>query len=750
MSTQVFLFVCVLTVLGAGVADGQTPSIPKELDPSKCPSSFRSQHPLILVSMDGFRADYLNRGLTPTIQALGGKGVRAPFMKPSYPTITFPNHYTIATGLYPPSHGIIANKFYDPEFKKEFRVRRPEFFEKRWWGGEPIWKTAERQGKRAATYFWPGSETKGNRATYWFFYNESIPYSHRVDQVLEWLDLPSEKRPDFMTLYMDEPDSAGHDFGPSSMQVNNKLAHVDDMVARLVKGLQARKLLDCVNLLILADHGMAEAGQSRVIRLDQYIPNVENRTRFWDGIFGRMTPLDGSEKTKQEMLNALSCRRRELRVYERTTLPARWHMGTQRRVEDIVVDLDPGYSVGGDASFKADAGDHGYDNYFAVMNALFVAYGPAFRTGLEVESFQNIELYNLMSHLLGVKPAPNNGTWGALHHLLVNPPPLQQPRPEFPPPVAAVPSEEVLDYYRPKPLCEGDMFKVVELLDVLEEAQEDAYSLTAKHLPWGTPEMGKNKDSSLLLVQPDFINGYSTKIKLPLWSSFTIKFGMMSTALYPLRSDVRLKAHHRASCSEYDRLAHFGFTPRPLFPPEFNSRYENEQLGFLTSNMAPMSAFLGARWRELMGFVHHWARHYSTVNVVAGPVFDYDANSFADDLGNISRSHGLPPVPTHMFLVVTRCLQWVHDLSDCPSTHLDALAFIYPQHLVVSNCLSAERFAQEFSAKVLDVEKIAGLRFFSHLPYEDQVRLRVRIHSNIWGRQSWANRILPSSFHMFK
>ncbi|KAK7051150.1 Ectonucleotide pyrophosphatase/phosphodiesterase member 2 [Halocaridina rubra] len=133
--------------------------------------------------MDGFRAEYLSRGFTPTLVALANRGVRAPYMKASYPTITFPNHYTIATGLYPPDHGIIANRFYDPVFKTEFKLGSNESLKLRWWGGEPIWKTVEKQGKKSATFFWPGSEVEGNQPTYWFPYNESIPFEYRVDQV---------------------------------------------------------------------------------------------------------------------------------------------------------------------------------------------------------------------------------------------------------------------------------------------------------------------------------------------------------------------------------------------------------------------------------------------------------------------------------------------------------------------------------------------------------------------------------------
>lgn len=662
--------------LAASVVPHAPPHLPDHLDPTSCPPTYH-QHPLILVSVDGFRAEYLSRGMTPTIQALASKGTRAPYMKPSFPTITFPNHYTLVTGMYPPSHGIIANKFYDPVFQSEFRIGRKESFQPRWWGGEPIWKTVEKQGKKAATFFWPGSEVDGNQPSYWNYYNESIPFEYRVDKVLSWLDLPPETRPSFITLYMHEPDNIGHDFGPNSPELEKVLVRVDSFVKRLVEGLQARNLVSCVNLLVVADHGMAEAGQQRMINLNDYIPNFTNITRFWDGAFGRFMPKDGSEATKYEMMKALSCKQPELRVYERELLPIRWHMGTQQRVENIVVDLDAGFSVGGDDSFQADNGEHGYDNYFPVMNQVL-------------------------------------------------------------PPYVGIPSGNELKKRLMEAQCEGDTPELDKWIDVLKDTHMKVSGFIATHLPWDIPQ--NQEDSSILLIQPDFITAYSPVVKLPLWVSFTLS-NINTVSSHPAwRSDVRLTPEQTGNCPSYDSVISYNVTRQPLFPPEFTTRRDFAQLPYLISNAVPFTHQLTQRWQELKNFISKWANLYGALNVIAGPVFDYDANSFADDLDKVSQTTGLV-VPTHMFLVASRCSVWVDHLADCPHDQVDSLAFVYPQYLPITNCLNAARYAQEFSAKVQDVEKITGLKFYPSMHYYDQVRLQVRIHSNIWGYETWWNRL---------
>ncbi|RXG54686.1 Ectonucleotide pyrophosphatase/phosphodiesterase family member 1 [Armadillidium vulgare] len=375
--------------------------------------------------MDLERITYI--GINPHNRNVIEEGVMTPFMKPSYPSITFPNHYTIVTGLLPPYHGIVANKFFDPVFNATFRKGRKESYERRFWGGEPIWVTAEKQGKRAATFFWPGSETEGMKPTYWEKFNNSVPFESRVEAVLNWLDLPKPQRPDLINFYLNEPDTQGHRHGPDSQQVNEALKRVDDTVQLLLEGLESRSLLSCVNLILLADHGMAAAGAERVIRLQEFVPEIHRGNRYFNGVFPRFQPLNQSTFQKEvEIMNQLSCKVPQMRVYHKRHLPTRWHFGTQRRIENIVLDLDAGYQADFDGSYRPDEGDHGYDNIFYVMNALFLAHGPSFKSGVEVESFQNIELYNLMCVLLGVSPAPNNGTWGALHHMLLDPPQIRE------------------------------------------------------------------------------------------------------------------------------------------------------------------------------------------------------------------------------------------------------------------------------------------------------------------------------------
>ncbi|KAK4288129.1 hypothetical protein Pmani_038829 [Petrolisthes manimaculis] len=701
-----------------------------------CPTDFKT-HPLILVSMDGFRADYLDRGLTPTIQYLVNEGVRAPYMKPSYPTITFPNHYTIVTGLYPPAHGIVANRFYDPEFKAKFALGQPEMLQKRFYGGEPVWKTAELQGKKAATYFWPGSETEGNTPSLWFPYNESIPFNTRAKQVLSWLDLPAADRPDFLTLYMHQPDRAGHNFGPASWQVDAKLKEVDAAVALLLKGLRQRGLEKCVNLLVVSDHGMAEAGQSRAITIDDYIPDVATKTRFWKGIFSRFTPNTGNDNDRLDMMKALACKKKEMRVYEKKDLPVRWHVPKhQGRIEEVVLDLDAGYSAGADDTFKADAGDHGYDNYFHDMNTLFVALGPDFRRDFEVEAFQNIELYNLMCHLLDITPAPNNGTWGALNHLLASPPTPPTLKKETPPTVATLPDSPEAGE------CPGDPVSA-RLVSRLEAAQKKAPQYLQQHLTWGVPQMGSGvKEEVVMLVQPDYVAGYSLTLKMPLWTSYSLTMSHWTPQTTPpWMSDPRLKASERLPCQDYDVLAGIlEIEPYPLFPQQFSSMSStNGELSYLISNALPVTSALRERLDHLEKLLNTWTNRYSALNVVAGPVFDSDADTLADDLHD---SGDIPFVlPNHIYVVVTRCLEWRSDMADCPHSKLDALAFVLPQFLAVSNCLDDNRFIQEFSAKVRDVELITGLTFYPDVNFQDRVKLQVRMHSNIWGLESWKNRI---------
>ncbi|OLY81087.1 putative pyrophosphatase/phosphodiesterase [Smittium mucronatum] len=222
-------------------------------------SNFNSSDSVILLSIDGFKASYFELGLTPNLVKLGKNGIFPEYMIPSFPTITFPNHYTIATGLYPESHGIIGNAFYDPLLNDTFSYKKPSSTDSKWWGGEPIWVTAAINNIKSATCMFPGSESeiKGHRPTYWFPYDDEMSQTHKIDQIIEWLLLPPNIRPSLILSYFPEVDSAGHNFGPSSKQVNDTLIQIDNTIGYLISKLTDNNLLNSSNIIIVSDHGMS-------------------------------------------------------------------------------------------------------------------------------------------------------------------------------------------------------------------------------------------------------------------------------------------------------------------------------------------------------------------------------------------------------------------------------------------------------------------------------------------------------------
>ena len=369
--------------------------------------------PLLLVSIDGFRADYLDRGKTPHLAALAAAGVRADALRPSFPSLTFPNHYTLVTGLYPDHHGIVHNRIEgDGENDKFVYNDASTTADGRWWGGEPIWVGAERQGLRSATMFWPGSDTAiaGVRPSYWKPFDRNVSPEERVDTVLGWLDLPPAQRPRFLTLYFEHVDRAGHDHGPSSPEVNNALAEIDAALGRLLDGLAARGLTDAINLLVVSDHGLAAASNARVVVVDDVV-NLKRVRAVNYGVVAGFAPKPGQQAYAYKTLVK---RHDHMRCWRRTQMPARFHYGSNPRIPPIVCLADPGWIIARSDWLKEHAddsprGEHGYDNDLPEMRALFIASGPSFRRGTRVPEFDNVDVYPLMAHLLHIKPAPNDG-----------------------------------------------------------------------------------------------------------------------------------------------------------------------------------------------------------------------------------------------------------------------------------------------------------------------------------------------------
>jgi predicted AlkP superfamily pyrophosphatase or phosphodiesterase len=367
----------------------------------------------ILISIDGWRWDYLERLAPPTLTRLAQTGVQAEGLIPVFPSKTFPNHYTIVTGLYPDRHGILSNNMTDPALPGRFTLgNRDVQQDTRWWGGEPVWVTAERQGRLAATMFWPGSDVEiaGRRPTYWRMFDNDLSNDARVDQLLEWLTQPTHGPPAFATLYFSDVDSAGHDDGPDAETTRTAAIAIDTAIARLLGRLEHSGMSSRVNLVLVSDHGMAALAQDRVIVLDDYLDLSTVDLVDSSPIVG-LNPRAGSARA---IYLALKDRHPALEVFTRDTLPEPYRLRHHPRLPAVIGVADEGWHVTTRAAMERSdrrfpGGMHGYDSRHQSMHGLFIASGPQFRRGLVVPAFENVHVYELLCRLLGVRPAPNDG-----------------------------------------------------------------------------------------------------------------------------------------------------------------------------------------------------------------------------------------------------------------------------------------------------------------------------------------------------
>ncbi|XP_042173309.1 LOW QUALITY PROTEIN: ectonucleotide pyrophosphatase/phosphodiesterase family member 2-like [Oncorhynchus tshawytscha] len=696
----------------------------------ECPAGF-VRPPLIMVSVDGFRASYMKRGSTviPNIEKLRACGTHAPYMRPVYPTKTFPNLYTLATGLYPESHGIVGNSMHDPVFDANFNLRGREKLNHRWWGGQPIWITAVKQGVKAGTFFWP----------------VSIPLERRVLTMLQWLHLPDGERPYVYAMHSEQPDTFGHKLGPMSTEVSWRLHPVDKIIGQLMDGLKQMKLHRCVNIIMVGDHGMEEAHCDRTEFLSSYMPSTVDDIILIPGSLGRIRsryPNNPKYDAKSVIANLTVKTEQHFKPYLKQHLPKRLHYANNRRIEDIHLLVERKWHIArkspeggkrhpGKCGF---AGDHGYDNKINSMQTIFFGYGPMFKFKTKVPVFENIELYNVMCDLLGLNPAPNNGTHGSLNHLLKSPVHKPTVPEEVSKPTISGPIITLTDDLGCS--CD-DKNKVEELNQRLRQAVDDS-----KNLPHGRPAVLFRTKYSIL-HHSDYISGYSESLSMPLWTSYTVSKQVEVTPLPEhltncVRPDIRIPPGFSQSCSNYkaDKQISFAF----LYPPQLAPTQDGKFDAVLITNTVPMYPAFKRIWSYFQKtLVKKYAMERNGLNLICGPIFDYDYDGLRDSAEKIKQyGSGSGPIPTHYYCVITSCLDFTQAEDICTGP-LSSSAFILPHRSDNDeSCSSSEdesKWVEDLmklhTARVRDVEILTGLDFYRRTSrsYPEILSLKTHMHT---------------------
>jgi len=370
------------------------------------------RRPLLLISVDGLRPTDVTPSQMPNLSRLAQQGVRAAWMKPSYPSLTFPNHYTIVTGLTPDHHGIVHNNMSDPVLGRFKLSDNKAVGDGRWWGGMPVWVSVERAGLHASTMYWPGSQAaiQGVRPSHWETFDDKRSAQDRAKSVARWMLEPAGQRPDFATLYFDSVDHAEHDHGPDSPEARDQRSVTDAAIGTLVSTLAAKGVLDRVDIVVVSDHGFASVPKGHATAVDALAP-ASVATAVSNGQVVTFDPLPGHADEANRMLLG---RHDHATCWRKQDLPRRWHYGSNPRIPPIVCQMDEGWDAVSTNELKKperkqDRGSHGFDPDLPSMRATFIARGPSFKAGTTLPGFENVDVYPLLMRLLQLPPQHNDG-----------------------------------------------------------------------------------------------------------------------------------------------------------------------------------------------------------------------------------------------------------------------------------------------------------------------------------------------------
>jgi predicted AlkP superfamily pyrophosphatase or phosphodiesterase len=374
---------------------------------------------VVMLSLDGFRWDYTQLYNTPVLDSIAKNGCKASSLIPCFPSKTFPNHYSIATGLYPDHHGLINNSFYNTWVNRAYKVSdRSSVEDPRFYGGEPIWVTAQKQGIKTASYYWVGSETKikGIQPDIWKQFDSRVSFEARIDSVITWLELPIKQRPRLITFYFEQPDKVGHESGPESDQTKRVVERLDSLLGIFCSKKNKLSIADSIDFMIVSDHGMAAISKEKAIALNDYISADKIESCYGNNPFFLIEP----RKMYEDLVYSVLTNQEGLNVWRKNEIPDTLHYGKNEIIPSLVVCAKPGWGLYKDASDFCNGGTHGYVPNYSDMHAIFFAIGPSFKKDYTHKSFANIEIYNLVCRLLNLKPSPNDGDFSNISSLLRN------------------------------------------------------------------------------------------------------------------------------------------------------------------------------------------------------------------------------------------------------------------------------------------------------------------------------------------
>lgn len=390
-----------------------------------------SNNKLVLFLLDGVRWDYLDQeGIDlPGFKRIIREGVKADYMVPDMPTLSYPNYYSLMTGLHVESHGFAGNYMYDFEHDTYFnKGMNPEQIHSYWWDhAEPLWISVVKQGKRAYMYQWPGCEVdiRGYKPTFCEVLNRVPTIKNLQDSVDAGIKVLTEDKADLVGIYVELIDDYGHKYGPASRKMNDILVKVDKEINRMIETLEKKNILDSVNIMIFSDHGMTPISESRVVDISPYVDMNDIDIMLEQGPNCYIWPKDG--KLEKVFIELSSMKNPHVTTYKKKDIPDLWFYKSHPRISPILLVAENGWVIitpkkSEFLSYSETGpmkGFHGYAKEEEDMRAIFTAAGPDFKRNYRIKPFLNIQLYQIMCRILNITPQPHNGTWSEVKDMLI-------------------------------------------------------------------------------------------------------------------------------------------------------------------------------------------------------------------------------------------------------------------------------------------------------------------------------------------